>query len=59
MFQRYPLRNAIGAGELVTVGGYHRGLWQSYPSAIGFFFGNTELSLELWPAIAGISGFDD
>ncbi len=27
--------------------------------AIGFFFGNTELSLELWTAISGISGFDD
>ena len=25
----------------------------------GFFFGNTELSLELWIVIAGISGFDD
>ena len=27
--------------------------------AVGFFFGNTELSLELWTIIAGISGFDD
>ena len=27
--------------------------------AFGFFFGNTELSLELWNVIAGISGFDD
>ena len=27
--------------------------------AIGFFFGNVELSLELWTVIAGISGFDD
>ena len=27
--------------------------------AIGFFFGNTELSLELWTTISGISGFDD
>jgi hypothetical protein len=26
---------------------------------VGFFFGNTELSLELWTTIAGISGFDD
>ena len=26
---------------------------------IGFFFGNVELSLELWNIIAGISGFDD
>ena len=27
--------------------------------AVGFFFGNTELSLELWNVIAEISGFDD
>ena len=27
--------------------------------AVGFLFGNTELSLELWNVIAGISGFDD
>ena len=27
--------------------------------AVGFFFGNTELSLELWNIIAVISGFDD
>ena len=26
--------------------------------AVGFFFGNVELSLELWTVIAGISGFD-
>ena len=26
---------------------------------VGFFFGNTGLSLELWTVIAGISGFDD
>ena len=26
---------------------------------VGFFFGNTELSLELWNIIAGISRFDD
>ena len=27
--------------------------------AVGFFFGNTELSLELWTVIEGMSGFDD
>ncbi|PKB69419.1 MAG: hypothetical protein BZY77_05335 [SAR202 cluster bacterium Io17-Chloro-G5] len=27
--------------------------------AVGFFFGNVELSLELWTVIAGISGFYD
>ena len=27
--------------------------------AVGFFFGNPELSMELWNVIAGISGLDD
>ena len=27
--------------------------------AVGFFFGNVELSLELWTVISRISGFDD
>ena len=27
--------------------------------AVGFFFGNTELSMELWTIMSGISGFDD
>ena len=27
--------------------------------AVGFLFENTQLSLELWNIIAGISGFDD
>ena len=26
---------------------------------VGFFFGNVELSLELWTVISGISGLDD
>ena len=30
-----------------------------FPWAVGFLFGNTEHSLELWNVIAGISGFDD
>ena len=27
--------------------------------ALGFFFGNTELSLVIWNVIAGVSGFYD
>jgi len=34
-------------------------LERSYSWAVGFFFGNNELSLELWNIISGISGFDD
>jgi hypothetical protein len=31
---------------------YVPGSWQSFPWAVGFFFGNIELSLELWTVIA-------
>ena len=34
-------------------------LHKPFPWAVGFFFGDTELSLELWNVIAGGSGFDD
>ena len=30
-----------------------------FPWAVGFFFGNAELNLELWTVISGISGFDE
>ena len=30
-----------------------------FPWDVGFGFGNTKLSMELWTTIAGISGFDD
>jgi len=33
-------------------------LGKPFPWAVGFFFGNVELSLELWTVISGISGFD-
>ena len=33
-------------------------LERSYPWAIGSSFGVTELCLELWTVISGISGFD-
>ena len=34
-------------------------LERSYPWAVKFFFGNTELSMGLWTTISGISRFDD
>jgi hypothetical protein len=30
-----------------------------FPWVVGFLYGSTQLSLELWTVIAGISGFDD
>ena len=32
---------------------------KSFNWGVGFFFGNTELALDLWTVISGISGFDD
>ena len=44
--------NVVAAGLAVS-------LDKSLEWAVGFFFGNTELSLELWNIISGISGSDD
>ena len=53
---RQPEREGYGARSEGVVA---ESLERSYPWAVGFFFGNVELSLELWTVIAGISGFDD
>jgi len=34
-------------------------LGKPLPWTVGFFFGNLELSMELWTVIAGLSGFDN
>ena len=47
------------AGASRSEGVVAESLERSYPWAVDFFFGNTELSLELWNIISGISGFDD
>ena len=52
--QREPEGYRAGSGGVVA-----ESLERSYPWAVGFFFGNVELSLELWTVIVGISGFDD
>ena len=51
-------RNGKGYGAR-SEGVVAESLERSYPWTIGFFFGNVELSLELWMVIAGIAGFDD
>ena len=50
--------NILQAGNVVAVA-IAESLDKPFPWAVGFFFGNTELSLELWNIIAGISGLDD
>ena len=46
------------AGKVVTVA-RAESLDKPVKWAVGFFFGNAGLSLELWNVIAGISGLDD
>jgi len=53
---RQPEREGYGARSEGVVA---ESLERSCPWAVGFFFGNTEFSLELWNIISGISGFDD
>ena len=48
----------LDTGNVVAVA-LAESLDKSYPWAVGFFFGNVELSLELWTVISGISGLDD
>ena len=58
-FQKHPIRMPTVWGTDDGGGVLAESLGKSYLWAVGFFFGNTELSLQLWTIIAGISGFDD
>ena len=53
----------VGSGVLdsgnVVAAGLALSLDKPLEWAVGFFFGNVELSMELWTTIAAISGFDD
>ncbi len=48
---RLPLMEVRGKNPL--------SLDRPFPWAVVFFFGDLELSMNLWTVIAGISGFDD
>jgi hypothetical protein len=52
-------REGTGGGVLVTVGVYVPSPMAVVTLDLQGYFGNTELSLELWTIISGISGFDD
>jgi len=54
-----PVGSRVLESNNVVAEGLAASLDKPLEWAIGFFFGNTELSLELWTVIAGISGLDD
>ena len=54
-----PVSPEVLQGGNVVVAALAESLGKPFPWAVGFFFGDLELSMELWAVIAGISGFDD
>ena len=54
-----PVGSWVLDGGNVVAQGLAASLDKPLEWATGFFFGNVELSLELWTVIAGISGLDD
>ncbi len=50
---------AVLQGGNVVVAALAMSLDRPFPWSVGFFFGDLELSMNLWTVIAGISGFDD
>ena len=55
----HPYRGNIPGRGTLRIWISAAGALRSCPWAVEFFFGNTELSLELWNIISGISEFDD
>jgi hypothetical protein len=49
----------LQAGNVVAAVALAESLGKLLPWAVRFFFGNIELSMQLWTVIAGLSGFDD
>ena len=58
LFLRHPTSGSRGGG-VVAETSLAESLDKPFPWAVGYFFGDTELSLEFRMVIAGISGFDD
>ena len=54
-----PVSHDVLRSGNVVAAALAESLDKPFPWAVGFFFGNTEVSLELWTVIAGISGLDD
>ena len=58
-FMVRPVSPGVLKSKHMVAAALAESLDKPFPWAVGFFFGNTELSLELWTVISGISGFDD
>ena len=58
-FWARPVGSWVLQSNNVVAGAMDISLDKPLEWAVRFFFGNTELSLELWAVIAGISGFED
>jgi hypothetical protein len=54
-----PVGSSVLESGNVVAQGLEVSLDKPFPWSVGFLFGNTEFSMELWNIIAGISGFDD
>ena len=55
----HPVNSWVLDSNNVVAAGLALSLDKPLEWAVGFFFGNIELSMELWTTIAAISGFDD
>ena len=58
-FMVRPVGSSVSESDNVVAEALAVSLDKPVEWAVGFFFGNVELSLELWTVIAGISGLDD
>ncbi len=54
-----PVSPNVLQGGNVVVAALAESLDRPFPWAVGFFFGDLELSMNLWTVMAEISGFDD
>ena len=55
----HPVNSWVLDSNNVVAAGLVLSLDKPLEWAVGFFFGNIELGMELWTTIAAISGFDD
>ena len=58
-FMVQPVSTDVLESGHMVIEAISRSSGKSFPGAVGFFFTNPELALDLWTVISGISGFDD